>query len=164
MERLTQSEYVQWPGSWSPDGETLAFVEDHPDSGYDILLLHMRDRKVTPFLNSRFDEMYPEFSPDGRWMAYVSDESGREEVYVQPFPGPGGKWQISNEGGQEPLWSRNGKQLFYRRRENQVWVVDVQTGSGFSASKPRLLFEQPGYAQQSVRSAAGTSPPTASDS
>jgi serine/threonine-protein kinase len=144
MERLTQSEYLQFTGSWSPDGETLAFLESHEGSGLDIVLLHMRDRKVTPFLNSRFNERYPEFSPDGRWLACVSNESGRGEVYVLPFPGPGGKWQISNEGGTEPLWSRNGKQLFYRR-PNQVWVVDVKAGSGFTASKPRLLFEQPGY-------------------
>jgi hypothetical protein len=148
MERLTQSECMQWPGSWSPDGETLAFVQAGPDGGTDILFLQMRDRRVTPFLNSRFQETYPEFSPDGRWIGYVSDESGRQEVYVQPFPGPGGKLQISNEGGREPLWSRNGKQLFYRWGD-QVWVVDVQIGSGFSASKPRLLFEQPGYASHS---------------
>jgi serine/threonine-protein kinase len=150
MERLAPSEYTQVPGSWSPDGEMLAFVQwgsglDRSFFGLDIRFLRMRDRKITPFFNSRFEEMYPEFSPDGRWISYVSDESGRAEVYVQPFPGPGGKWQISNEGGTEPLWSRNGKQLYYRR-PNQVWVVDAQTGSAFSASKPRLLFEQPGYA------------------
>ena len=144
MERLTQSEYSQWPASWSPDGETLAFEQTQQASGNDILLLQMRERRVKPFLISRFNEEYPEFSPDGRWIAYVSDESGRPEVYVQPFPGRGGRWQISSEGGYEPLWSRNGKQLFYRR-ENQVWVVDVQTGSAFSVRKPRLLFEQPGY-------------------
>ena len=144
MEQLTQSEYDQYPGAWSPDGETLALLQGHPDSGWDILLLQMRDRKVTPFLTSQFNELYPEFSPDGRWMAYVSDGSGRPEVYVQPDPGPGGKWQISNNGGTEPVWSRNGKQLFYRR-PNEVWVVDVQAGSIFSASRPRFLFEQPGY-------------------
>jgi serine/threonine-protein kinase len=152
MERLTTSEYTQVPGSWSPDGEALAFVQYDPGSsldrslfGLDILFLRMRDRKITPFLNSRFEEIYPEFSPDGRWISYVSWESGRGEVYVQPFPGPGRKWQISNEGGSEPLWSRTGKQLYYRRWPNQVLVVDVQTGSAFSASKPRLLFEKPGY-------------------
>ena len=80
-------------------------------------------------------------------MAYGSAASGRNEVYVQPFPGPGGKWQVSNEGGEEPLWSRNGKQLFYRRGYNQVWMVDVQTGSGLPASKPHLLFDQLGYAR-----------------
>ena len=149
MERLTQSDYMQWPGSWSPDGETLAFVQVGPDSGDDILFLHMPERRITPFLNSRFNERYAEFSPDGRWIAYGSDESGRQEVYVQPFRGPGGKWQISNEGGRDPLWSRNGKQLFYRWGD-QVWVVDVQIGSDFSTSKPRLLFEQPGYARSSL--------------
>jgi eukaryotic-like serine/threonine-protein kinase len=151
MEQLTRGECFQWPSTWSPDGEALAFVEDHADmeTGYDIQLLHIRDRKITPFLNSRFNEKYPEISPDGRWIAYTSDESGRDEVYVQPFPGPGGKWQISNEGGEEPLWSRDGRELFYRQsyyqRENQAFVVDVQTGPVFSASKPRLLFTAQGY-------------------
>jgi Tol biopolymer transport system component len=144
MERLTASDYNQYPGSWSPDGETLAFVEYQPDGGRGIQFLNMRDRRVTPFLNSRFEERFPEFSPDGKWIACNSTASGRQEVYVQPFPGPGGRWQISNEGGIEPLWSRNGKQLFYRWG-NRVLVVDVQTGSGFSASKPRLVFEEPGY-------------------
>jgi len=144
MERLTTSENSQWAGSLSPDGERLAFLEGRPGGGNTLLLLHMRDHKITPFLNSRFEERWPEFSPDGRWMVYVTDESGRYEVYVQPFPGPGGKTQISNEGGMEPLWSRDGRQLFYRH-ENQVWVVDVQPGSGFSAGIPRLLFEQAGY-------------------
>ena len=151
MERLTQGEYFQWPGSWTPDGKTLAFVEDHADTetGYDIQLFNVRDRRVTPFLNSRFSERYPEISPDGHWIAYVSDESGRDEVYVQPFPGPGGKWQISNEGGAEPLWSRDSRQLFYRQswsqRENQVSVADVRTGPVFSAGKPRLLFTAQDY-------------------
>jgi serine/threonine-protein kinase len=144
MERLAQSEHYQHPGSWSPDGETLAFLQEDPAGIIDILLLHMGDRSITRFLNSRFEEMYPEFSPDGRWMACASDESGRSEVCVQAFPGPGAKLQISNAGGSEPLWSRNGRQLFYRW-QNQVWAVDVQAGSSISAGKPRLLFEQPGY-------------------
>jgi eukaryotic-like serine/threonine-protein kinase len=146
IEQLTHSEYFQWPASWTPDGETLAIVEVHPDSeaGDHIKLVHIRDHRVTPCLNSRFNERYPGFSPDGRWIAYVSDESGREEVYVQAFPGPGSKWQVSNEGGKEPLWSRNGRELFYWRGD-QVFEVDVGTGSGFSASKPRFLFEHPGY-------------------
>jgi hypothetical protein len=146
MERLTTSDYWQMQGSWSPDGATLAFVERPPDTNWDILLLDLRSRRVTPFLNSRaWGEGWPEFSPDGRWMAYVSDESGRWEVYVRTFPGPGGKWLISQEGGQEPLWARTGKQLFYRQWDkNQVWVVDIRTDGGFSASKPRLLFKAPG--------------------
>ena len=144
MERLTPSEYEQWPGSWSSNGKTVAFVEGHQDTGNDIMLLDTRSGHVMPFLNSEFDEAYPEFSPDGRWIAYTSDESKRSEVYVRAFPGPGMKQQVSSEGGDEPLWARNGKQLFYRR-EDQVWVVDVRTDGGFAATKPRLLFEKPGY-------------------
>ena len=140
MERLTTSGYRQDPGSFSPDGATLAFLEFRPETGEDILLLDLRNRRVMPFLNSRANEIQPEFSPDGRWMAYVSDESGRDDVYVRPYPGPGGKWLISQEGGTEPVWARNGKQLFYRR-QNQVWKVDVRTDTSFTAGKPRLLFE-----------------------
>jgi serine/threonine-protein kinase len=144
IERLTTSEFSQIPGSWSPDGATLAFVEFHPDTDWDIYSLDLRSRRTTAFLNSPAREAYPEFSPDGRWMAYVSDESGRYEVYVRPFPGPGGKWLISQEGGSEPLWARNGKQLYYRSLDAaQIWAVDVQADGGFSASKPRLLFKTP---------------------
>jgi serine/threonine-protein kinase len=145
MERLTTSDFPQSPGSWSPDGATLVFDEEHPDTMGDILLLDLRSRRVTPFLKSRGIEAWPEFSPDGRWIAYVSDESGRWEVFVRPFPGPGGKWLISHEGGFDPLWAKNGKQLFYRSGDDQqVWVVDVRTDGGFLAGKPRLLFKEPG--------------------
>ena len=75
------------------------------------------------------------FSPDGHWLAYVSNESGRPEVYVQPFPGPGGKWQISTEGGTEPAWNRNGKELFYRSG-NKMMALDVTTQPGFSPANP----------------------------
>jgi dipeptidyl aminopeptidase/acylaminoacyl peptidase len=144
MERLTTSEYEQWPGSWSSDGKTVVLVEGHPDTGSDIAVLDVPSGRVTQFLNSQFDESFPDFSPDGRWIAYSSDESKRDEVYVRAFPGPGMKQQVSSEGGEEPLWARNGKQLFYRRQD-QVWVVDVRTDGGFAMSKPRLLFEKPGY-------------------
>ena len=80
------------------------------------------------------------FSPDGHWLAYVSNESGRFDVYVQPFPGPGGKRQISTEGGNEPVWSRNGEELFYRNG-NQMMAVEITTEPSFSAGTPRLLFE-----------------------
>lgn len=80
------------------------------------------------------------FSPDGRWLAYVSSESGRNEVYVQPFPGPGGKRQISTEGGRELLWPRDGRELFYRNG-NQMMAVEVTTEPTFSAGIPRLIFE-----------------------
>ncbi len=144
MERLTTSQYEQFAGSWSSDGKTVALVQWLPDWNLDIALLDVALGRVTPFLNSQFTEAFPEFSPDGRWIAYTSNESERNEVYVRAFPGPGMKHLVSNEGGIEPLWSRNGKQLFYRRQD-QVWAVDVQTDGGFATTKPRLLFEKPGY-------------------
>jgi len=143
MERLTTSEYDLYIGSWASDGKTVAVTEWSP-SGEDIALLDIHSGRLTPFLNSQFNEAYPEFSRDGRWIAYASDESKRNEVYVRPFPGPGVKQQVSNDGGIQPLWARDGKQLFYRRQD-QVWVVDVRTDGGFATTKPRLLFERPGF-------------------
>jgi hypothetical protein len=143
-ERLTTSDYWQIPGAFAPDGSTLAFVEGPPETGYDILILDMKSRRVTPFLKTKAREGWPEYSPDGRWLAYASNESGRMEVWVRPFPGPGGRWQISKEGGVEPIWSKDGRQLFYREA-GRVWAADVRTDGGFSAGKPRLLFDKPGF-------------------
>jgi dipeptidyl aminopeptidase/acylaminoacyl peptidase len=144
MERLTTGEYNHQPGSWSADGKTIALTEDRPDTGTDIYILDVPSGRVTPFLNSKFNESYPDFSPDGRWLAYSSDESGRFEVYVRSFPAPDVKHLVSAEGGGEPLWARDGKRLFYRWQD-QVWVVDVRTEGRFATSKPRLLFDRPGY-------------------
>ena len=150
LERLTTSEYLHAPMSWSPDGQLLAFVEVTPTTGVDIWVLRMGDpspgsgqvRKAQPFLRTPFNEGAARFSPDGRWLAYISDESGRFEVYVQSYPGPGGKWQISTEGGTEPVWTRNGRELFYRSGDKMM-AVDVATQPGFAAGKPRMLFEGP---------------------
>jgi hypothetical protein len=142
LERLTTSEYVNVPMSWSADGQLLAFVEGHPTTGHDIWVMRMSDRKAQPFLQTPFNESAPRFSPDGRWMTYVSDESGRPEIYVQPYPGPGGKWQISTEGGTEPVWNPNGRELFYRVG-NKMVAVEITCQHGFSAGKPQVLFEGP---------------------
>jgi serine/threonine-protein kinase len=139
LERLATSEDLQGPTSWSPDGQVLAFHELNPATNRDIWVLRMGDRKAQPFLRTRFDEAGPRFSPDGRWLAYVSNESGRYEVYVQPYPGPGGKWQISTEGGTEPAWNRNGRELFYRSGDKMM-AVDIATQPSFAAGKPRMLF------------------------
>jgi serine/threonine protein kinase/Tol biopolymer transport system component len=140
MERLGSSEYAQTPISWSPDGQLLAFVETNPTTGYDIWVLRMSDHRAEPFLRTPFAESSPRFSPDGRWLAYVSDESGRFEIYVRPYPGPGGKWQVSTEGGTEPVWNRNGRELFYRNGDKMM-AADISTESGFAAGKPRMLFQ-----------------------
>jgi eukaryotic-like serine/threonine-protein kinase len=140
LERLTTSEHTQVPTSWSADGQLLAFVEANSDKRYDIWMLRMGDRKAQPFLRTLFNNGAARFSPDGHWLAYVSDESGRYEVYVQPYPGPGGKWQISTEGGTEPVWNPNGRELFYRSGDKMM-AVDIATQPGFAAGKPRMLFK-----------------------
>jgi eukaryotic-like serine/threonine-protein kinase len=143
LERLTANEHNQFPLSWSPDGQLLAFYEVNPTTQRDIWVLRLGDRKAQPFLRTPFDQGAPRFSPDGHWMAYGSNESGRWEVYVQPYPGPGGKWQISTEGGTEPVWNRNGRELFYRSGENKMTAVGITTQPSFSVGKPQLLFEGP---------------------
>jgi eukaryotic-like serine/threonine-protein kinase len=120
------------PLSWSPAG-VLAFA----DRGR--LWMLSSEGEPRPFDTSKFDETSPAFSPDGRWLAYVSDESGRVEVYVRPVPGPGEKYLISTAGGSQPVWARSGRELFFRNGE-QMMVVDIGTKPAFSASRPRLLF------------------------
>ena len=108
-EVLLTAENGQFPISWSRDGELLAFYEVNPLTRRDIWVLPLEgDREPTPFLVTPAGERAPMFSPYGRWLAYVSDESGRDEVYVRPYPGPGGRRQISPNGGTEPLWAPSG--------------------------------------------------------
>jgi eukaryotic-like serine/threonine-protein kinase len=141
LERLVTTTYSRVSFSWSPDGQVLTFVEVTPTTGADIWVLRMGDRKAQPFLQTPAFEDAPQFSPDGHWITYASDESGRREIYVQPYPGPGGKWLISTEGGNEPTWNRNGRELFYRNG-NKMMAVDISTQPGFVAGKPRQLFER----------------------
>ena len=129
----------QFPMSWSPNGSTLAFHERKPDGDRDIWVVSPGDDPM-PFLLTPFDERSPRFSPDGKWLAYVSDESGRNDVYVQPFPGPGAKWLVSNDGGVDPVWSKDGRELFYRH-DDEMMAVSVSATAEFSASRPRRLFE-----------------------
>ncbi|HEV2201728.1 MAG TPA: protein kinase [Bryobacteraceae bacterium] len=126
------------PGSFSPDGETMAIVESAPAQS--VWILPLRDRKAQLFERGETNETAPRFSPDGHWLAYTSAESGRNEIYARPYPGPGGKYQISTEGGTEPVWNPKGRELFYRAG-NKMMAVDVSTQPGFSAGKPRVLFE-----------------------
>jgi len=131
-----------YPFSWSPDGQTLAYVSVDAKTLQDIWVLNLTDRKPQPFLTSPFREGAPVFSPDGRWIAYVSDESGRNEVYVSPFPGPGEKQAISTNGGSEPVWPRAGKELFYRSGD-AVMAAQVTTSPTLSVTKPRVVFRKP---------------------
>jgi eukaryotic-like serine/threonine-protein kinase len=149
-ERLASSEFQQAPGAWTPDGKTLLFMQGEAASGYDIWTLSLDgDRQPHPFLQTRFNEQYADLSPDGSWLAYVSNQSGRAEVYVQPYPGPGARQQISVDGGTAPAWSRDGRELFYITNPSvggqaaltKMMVVAVQSKPTFTASAPRMLFQ-----------------------
>ncbi len=106
----------------------------------DCVLEMNAERKPRPFVQTKFNEGSPRFSPDGRYIAYASDESGRNEVYVTPYPGPGAKVQVSTDGGADPVWKRKGGELYYRNGD-EMMVVNVVTHPVFRADKPRLLWE-----------------------
>jgi Tol biopolymer transport system component len=139
LERLNTGPAITSPASFSPDGKLLALSIIDPVTQRDVGILDITTGQIEPFLKNGINETAPRFSPDGRWLAYVSDESGQREVYVQPYPGPGGKWQISTGGGVEPVWNANGRELIYRSGD-RVLAVEYSANGGFSASRPRLLF------------------------
>src|SRR5262249_11455535 len=117
--------------------------EGAPDFGYHDISWVSVDQPDQPhaFLATKFLESAAVFSPDGRWLAYVSNESGRNEIYVRPFPGPGEKVQVSTDGGGEPFWPRNGHEWLFRNGDAVV-AADIRTGLTFSAGRPHTLFER----------------------
>ncbi len=139
---LIRDPYPQIPLSWSPDGQHLLFTEIHPKSRGDIWVLSCTpDHSISSVIATKFHENWAAFSPDGDWLVYDSNESGRSEVYVQPFPGPGKRWQISPDGGSFPVWSTDGTELFYRQRDGWIMSVAVETEPVFVAKDPQRLFE-----------------------
>ena len=144
-ELLLEREGVQFPGSWSPDGSVLAFYERNPETetGLDLYTLAVGgDRVAIEVLVTPASEHSPMFSPDGRWLAFVSDETGREEVYVQPYPGPGRRETVSTGGGREATWSADGRELYYRRRDEML-AVSIATEPRLAIDGPRAVFEAP---------------------
>jgi Tol biopolymer transport system component len=127
------------PQSWTPDGQIVVFTTKGTETHDDIWTLSLPDRQARPWLQTPAGEWGGRLSPDGSWMAYNSNESGRDEVYVQPFPGPGVKRLVSERGGMNPIWSRAGRELFYRAAADLV-VVSVETEPGFTLGKPTVLF------------------------
>jgi Tol biopolymer transport system component len=152
-ERLTTVGARQSVVSFSPDGRYMAYTQMEPGAGTGIWMLPLQgDRAPQPFVKAKFMDGSGRFSPDGKWVAYCSPESGRAEVYVQPWPGPGPKIQISSEGGDDPIWSRDGKELFYRDGDKMM-VVTVATQPTFRAFKPQLLWE--GHYSHGMSSSCG---------
>ena len=139
--QVATTNYITHLGSWAPDGRALAWTDFDPAAGGDIRVLQMDGSgTIRDFVTGPFDQRGPAFSPDGRWIAYTSNETGRDEVYVQAYPGPGSKSQISTAGGSQPVWSRDGKELYYRG-ERQLLAVSVRLSPAFSAGEQRRLFD-----------------------
>ena len=142
-EVLFKSEVEGKEGSdWSPDGRFILFDQAGGNNGSDIWALPLfGDGKPYALLQTTFSESQGHFSPDGRWFAYTSNESGRNEVYVQSFPPSGGKWLVSTGGGAQPHWRRDGKELFYIAADRKLMAVAVTAGSGFETGAPKPLFQ-----------------------
>ena len=133
--------WTQIPRVISPDGSRLVFTETDPSRGDTLWTISLANPADTrPLLDKTPGEETPSFSPDGRWIAYVTPESGRKEVYVRSTAGLAGKWQITTDGGSEPIWSPAGRELFYRVGDKMM-AVDVETSPSFSFGKPHMLFE-----------------------
>jgi len=139
-EMLFDREGEFYPGSWSLGGRFLAYTDWKSERNGDIWLFDANNDLSIPFQTTAFNELSPEFTPDGPWLAYVSDESGQQEVYVQPVPATGERWKVSSGGGRAPAWSGSGQELFYRRGRG-VYVVALGQAPGFRAGRPQLLFE-----------------------
>jgi eukaryotic-like serine/threonine-protein kinase len=142
-ELILKSDTLKIPTSWSPDGRHIAFHSPGLRGDWDLWVLSLPDGAAAPFVQTQFDEREGHFSPDSRWIAYASNETGRSEVYVQSFPSSGFKMRVSLEGGREPRWRGDGKELFYLAADGYLMSVPVTTGGSFQADAPRALFDTP---------------------
>jgi eukaryotic-like serine/threonine-protein kinase len=141
------------PTSFSPDGKALIFTEVNSKTGTDLMQLRLDGApKAEPLIQTPFLEAAADISPDGRWIAYQSNESGRPEVYVRPFPKvDGGRVQISTGGGSKPAWSRNGRELYFLAPNTAMMVVPVQTSPTFTPGNASKLFDGPWFATTAAR-------------
>lgn len=141
-ELLLKSGLPKQPTDWSLDGRFLLYHQLDPKTNFDLWVLPLTgEKKPIPFLRTEFVERDASFSPDGRWIAYTSDESGKEEIYVQAFPASGSKRQISKGGGTRARWRQDGKELFYISADRNLMAVEVSAGATFRAGVAQPLFE-----------------------
>ena len=148
VERLTESQNPQFPMTVSPDGMSLVVREDRQGQFSDLMLLPLQgERRLAPLVQTPFRELNAEISPDGRWIAYQSAESGRDEIYVRPFPDVNeGRWQVSTGGGTRPLWARSGQELFYITALDDTLMSTAISGTPvFKSSNPTKVFDMPAY-------------------
>ena len=140
---LLEDNFEKRPLSWSADGRFILYASTGGPTGSDLFVLPLSgDRKPVPFLQTPFLETAAEFSPDGRWVAYRSNESGRTEIYVSPFPGPGGRRQISTSGGDWPRWRGDGGEIFYLAPDDRLMAASVNgRGATFEVGAANPLFE-----------------------
>jgi eukaryotic-like serine/threonine-protein kinase len=142
-EVFLESPDQRFPEDWSRDGRFISFdtIRAEGRRNYQLWIVAAAGgRPVVPFATQALFQGHSRFSPDGRWIAYASDESGKAEVYVRPFPGPGGKWQVSTAGGDDPLWRGDGKELYYLSLDNKIMAVPVNLDATFHAGSPVVLF------------------------
>jgi serine/threonine-protein kinase len=149
---LFSSDAAKFGDDWSPDGQTVAFIARGQNRRWDVNLLSLAGApRATPYLASEFSEYGARFSPDGRWLVYTSFESGSEEVYLQAFPGPGGKWRISTQGGSESAWRGDGREIFYLSPDRKLMSVSFEPGAAPRIGLPQKLFDAPVIFERDLR-------------
>jgi dipeptidyl aminopeptidase/acylaminoacyl peptidase len=139
-ERLLQTPRTKYPNSWSRDGRFIFFTSREEDTGWDIWLRPL-EGKPRPVVSTAAVEIERQLSPNGRWLAYTSDQSGRMEVYIRSFPATSGTWLISIRGGSDPRWRNDGLELYYLSPDRVLMVVNVTATAAFDVSVPKPLFQ-----------------------
>jgi Tol biopolymer transport system component len=149
-----------WDGDWSPDGESFVLRTGGTPNTRDLWVFRpATDSVPTPLLQSPYDEMYANVSPDGRWLLYTSNESGRTEVYLRPFPNvEGGRWQVSTDGGTAPLWAHSGREIFYLSGDGEMVAVEITTSPSFEIGPRQVLFQTADWRRSSDRHYYAVSP------
>jgi len=139
---LESSTLFKLVSGWTPDGGSIIYNQPDPETGWDLWRLPLDgDRKPVPVVRTRFNEYGGAVSPDGHWFTYSSEESGKQEIYVQSYPEPGLKYQVSTAGGTGSGWSKDGKQILFASLDGNIMIADVETAPAFKVDRPRVLFK-----------------------